>query len=393
MRICMVSCDYLPRPGGLAAHVYGLSRGLTQLGHEVVVLTCSRHGYPPGVSTEDGVLVWRVKIPESIWTRGLILLKKRLIYRRSFRFARYRPSILGLPLRAFHAKNNLDVVHCHGYGSDLCVPKWIPDVPCVFTNHTSMFIKDVENGKGKEIWERLAHADFFIAPSEQLRDLLVEIGADSARTETIPNGVDCTIFSPAADAQRRSQLGFDIDHLIVLTARRLVPKNGVRYLVSAAARFLRAVPKARLLVAGDGPQREELERLTDGLGIADKTTFLGNLSRKEMPAITNVADVVVLPSLKEATSIAGLEAMACAKPLVGTSVGGIPEIIVPEKTGLLVPPRDADALARATMRLLRDDRLRAQMATAARARVETQFSWKAIARRTVRVYREVIARR
>jgi glycosyltransferase involved in cell wall biosynthesis len=125
-------------------------------------------------------------------------------------------------------------------------------------------------------------------------------------------------------------------------------------------------------------------------GMQERTLFLGAVANADMPDIYRAADISVLPSLAEATSIAGLEAMACAVPLVGTRVGGIPTILQDGVTGLLIPPRDADALAAAIGRLARDVGLRRNLGAAARQSVELSFSWPRIAARTLAVYEGVL---
>ena len=179
---------------------------------------------------------------------------------------------------------------------------------------------------------------------------------------------------------------FRPDHVLVLAARRLVPKNGTQYLMEAAAVFLGRFPQAVLVIAGDGPERDALEGTAQERGIAGRVRFLGNLLRAQLPAVIGMSDIAVLPSLKEATSIAGLEAMACAKPLVGTNVGGIPEIIEEGITGLLVPPASPTPLADAVSSLIADADLRHRMGGAARQRAVTEFAWPVIARRTAEVY-------
>ena len=127
-------------------------------------------------------------------------------------------------------------------------------------------------------------------------------------------------------------------------------------------------------------------------GMLDRTIFLGSVANSEMPDLYRAADLSVLPSLAEATSIAGLEAMATGLPLVGTDVGGIPTIIEDKATGLIVPPRDPDAMANALGQLISDADLRRRMGAAARAKVEREFTWPVIVRKTVEVYRACLDR-
>ena len=142
----------------------------------------------------------------------------------------------------------------------------------------------------------------------------------------------------------------------------------------------------KCLIAGDGAEMGKFSQEVIRLAIADKVIFAGRVPNTEMPKYYAASDVVVLPSLKEATSIAGLEAMATGKPLVGTNVGGIPQIITDGETGILVPPRNPDELAHAIVFLLNDDGKRAAMGLNARKRAESEFSWQIIAGKTQNIY-------
>jgi len=363
MRLCLLSTDYLPNPGGIAAHVAGLSQALAELGHEVIVLTVSRYRGRAEAYEEQGVRV--VRVP-----------------RLGDRLQGARARLLHRALEDLHAESPLDLVHFHMYGPESEATRRFGQAPAVFTNHSSGFIRDVESGLGAALWEEINHAREFIAPSLELLDLLLQLGCPPDHATFIPNAVDHTTFRLS---ERRRLAG-----ATVLCPRRLEPKNGVRFVIEAAPRLLGECPEALILIAGDGSEAADLRRRSAELGLGDRVRFLGNVSRTDMPGLVASSDVVVLPSLKEATSVAGLEAMACGKPLVGTTVGGLPQIITDGVTGLLVPPADPNALAEAILGLLRDSALRETMGAAARARVEREFAWPAIARQTLAVYERAL---
>jgi type III pantothenate kinase len=127
------------------------------------------------------------------------------------------------------------------------------------------------------------------------------------------------------------------------------------------------------------------------LGVADSVIFAGSQDNRDLPEFYAAADIVAIPSLKEATSIAGLEAMASACAVVATNVGGLPEIIEDGVTGLLVPPRDPAALSLAITRLVETPALRKHLGLAARARVERSFTWEQVANETTKAYERAIA--
>lgn len=176
----------------------------------------------------------------------------------------------------------------------------------------------------------------------------------------------------------------------MLVPRRLFEKNGVEY-------FIRALPLIRTeleidaVLVGDGPERERLERIAGELDVTDMVTFMGSRPNDEMPALLADADVAVLPSLMEATSVAALEAMSCGVPVAASRVGGLPEI-VDESVGTLFEPADPQSLATALVALLRrPDRV----ATGLRARERVVQSWSVVrlARRHQEIYETLLRER
>jgi glycosyltransferase involved in cell wall biosynthesis len=206
----------------------------------------------------------------------------------------------------------------------------------------------------------------------------------------IPNGVDPARFKPGP-SDARATLGIGVDEVVVVLARRLVEKNGVTWFARALGPLHDR--KFRVIIAGDGAERDAMHAVLAENGMLDRTLFLGAVANKDMPALYRAADISVLPSLAEATSIAGLEAMASGVPLVGTRVGGIPTIIEDGATGMIVPPRDPGAMAIALGALIDNPDLRHRMGAAARAKVEREFTWNVVAGRTIDVYRACLERR
>ena len=146
-----------------------------------------------------------------------------------------------------------------------------------------------------------------------------------------------------------------------------------------------------MLLVGDGPDRAKLEARVSQLHLRNSVIFAGSVDNSELPEFYADADLVAIPSLNEATSIAGLEAMASGCAIVASHVGGLPEIVDEGKTGFLVPPSDPEQLAEAMRRLLKAADLRAKFGEEARLRIEREFSWDRIAHETTCVYREAIA--
>ena len=160
--------------------------------------------------------------------------------------------------------------------------------------------------------------------------------------------------------------------------------KGIRYLIEAVADLRQTVPTARLLVVGDGPFKQSLMNLVQKLGLDEQVIFTGY--RRDIPQMMNTMDVFVLPSLREDLPLSLIEAMAMRKPVVATSVGGIPEVVVDGETGILVPPMDSTALAKAIARILLNKQIASRMGLAGRQRVENQFSADAVVARTQQIY-------
>jgi glycosyltransferase involved in cell wall biosynthesis len=197
------------------------------------------------------------------------------------------------------------------------------------------------------------HMDQLIAVSKAIEHKLVDEERVQAPVRLIYNGVDLSRYDHTeACCTLSEEYGMEPGSKIVGVIARLEPEKGHPTLLEAWPTVLRSVPDAYLLLVGEGSRREALESLARELHIAHRVVFTGR--RDDVPAVTAALDVAVLPSYREAQGLSILEAMALSRPVVASNVGGIPEMIADGETGLLVPPRDPDALAAAVTRLLID---------------------------------------
>jgi glycosyltransferase involved in cell wall biosynthesis len=229
--------------------------------------------------------------------------------------------------------------------------------------------------------------DRYIAVSRALaRDIEQRLDVPPTQIQVVPNGIPLEPFEslPAADPQVRLAMAGRLDLPIVLTLARLDEQKGLTYLLRAAAQL----PHVAVVIAGEGPARGALAAEVGALGIADRVSFLG--FRSDIPRLLANADLFVLPSLNEGLPLAVLEAMAAARPVIATAVGGTTEVVRHRETGLLVPPSDANALASAIDELFRDSELASQLARAGRALVRRGFSSAAMARSVMAVYDELL---
>jgi glycosyltransferase involved in cell wall biosynthesis len=364
IRVLLVTSEFPPDLGGIASHVAELARALAPLADVEVV-----H-------------------PRSLWTTaaqwngaGVPVHRPALIKGEPFYQAMLRQW-----LARKLAQQPVDILHVHGM-RPLSATRGLK-AKTIFTNHSSGFLARLHASPARKAATArlLTHVDALIAPSDELVEA-ARIFGYRGPASMIANGVDAERFHPGSSSFR-AQHGIAPDEIVILLARRLAEKNGVKDFAKAV-RFLE--PKNfRVVIAGDGPERAKMTSILSESNQLGRVLFLGPVSNADMPDIYRAADISVLPSLAEATSIAGLEAMASGVPLVGTRVGGIPTIIADNETGLLVSPRHLEGMAAALNRLIVDRDMRARFGAAARKRVEAEFSWPTIAQATLSVYEQCL---
>jgi len=221
-----------------------------------------------------------------------------------------------------------------------------------------------------------------VAVSSVLRQSAIELGIPSSHCVVIPNSVDTDyFFVPADQLQGREQ--------IILFVGSLIKRKGVDILLKALVKTLRIAPEALCVIAGEGPEQGHLESLAHELGISERIQFLGMIDRTHVRIWMQRAKVLVLPSTEEGQGVVMLEAMACGTPVIGTSVGGIPEVLTSE-VGWLVPPTDVDALNAALLDALTHTSAWSIKSVRSRNLVETQFSAAAVYRQYDVVYQDAL---
>lgn len=247
----------------------------------------------------------------------------------------------------------------------------------------------------------LSRADWVTACSDDLRDRTIRLGADPARIETVPYGVDAHRFRPDADARARvrAALGLGPDDLVWFTAGRFVSKKGFEFLIDALGQLAPRWPAARLVLAGGGDLDAALRARARDRGVADRVVFPGVLAQGDVGSYLAASDIAVVPSVHdEQGNVDGLpntvmESLASGTPLVASRVAGIPSVVTDGETGLLVPERDVPALGGALERLMGDAGLRAMLGGRARAYVQSEHSWARVAERFEVAYDRATARR
>lgn len=241
-----------------------------------------------------------------------------------------------------------------------------------FTMHGPTEFFDVRHFR---LGEKLRHASFVVCISDFARSQLMSLSepAGWAKLPVIHVGIPIEQFTPLGD-DGRPQAACDI-----LCIGRLVPEKGQAVLIEAVAQLAERGQTASLTFAGEGPQRENLERLAERLGLAAEVSFRGAVGQEELHALYEGASIFCLPSFSEGVPVVLMEAMAMRVPAIGTTITGVPELIEDGRSGLLVPPGRPDRLADALQRLLNDGSLRRELGAAGRQKVLEEFDAEASA--------------
>jgi glycosyltransferase involved in cell wall biosynthesis len=303
----------------------------------------------------------------------------------------------GLPLASALARlideRKIDVVHCTlQYSLFLAWMARIsarskPALVCAI--HTT-----INRGLYEEMFDRVLYRRLFRACKalifvcrSQCEHWLRKYPELESRAHVVFNGIDTKTFDPARSgngAKIRESFGIPDDGRLVACVAAFRPEKGHDLLVTAFGKALEQCPQAYLLLAGDGPTRQSVERLVSELGLAPRVKFAGAID--DVRALLAASDATVLASTAvETFSMAMLESMAMGVPVVATDMGGTREAVWDGKTGLIVPPDDVPALARALVRLLGDDERRRTFGASARKLVLERFTEEQMIRETERI--------
>jgi L-malate glycosyltransferase len=233
-------------------------------------------------------------------------------------------------------------------------------------------------------WKYLRPAAHYVAVSEAVKRILVDSGIATCRVQTIHSGIDLQRFDDMVSAPAL----FPAGTRVVGTVGHLAGHKGHRYLLEAMPYLLQLEPRVGLVIVGDGKLRGALEAQAASLGIAERVCFTG--FRRDVLALMQQFEVFVFSSYLEGLGTAMLDAMALRKPVVATRAGGIPEVVQDGVTGLLVPPREPQALAQAVHRLLHQPELGQRFGNAGCKRVEQYFTAQQMAAQTLQLYRRLL---
>jgi glycosyltransferase involved in cell wall biosynthesis len=287
-------------------------------------------------------------------------------------------------LRQLMRTEDVDLVHTHS-----SIDAWLAGfaahslhLPVVRSRHVSIPVKRRRNF----VYNTLCHR--IISSGEAIREVLITAGVDPEKIVAIPAGVDTAQFHPAVSgaAVRRE---FGLNSPVIGTVAMFRRSKGHRILLQAIPEILRSAPGAVFLWVGDGVGRAALEQEIAAAGVHAKVYMAG--FREDVAACIAAMDVVVLPSIKsDGVPQVILQALAMRKPVVASAVGGIPEVIQHQRTGVLVPANDPQALAEAIVQVLRDPESAAAWAHAGGQSIDTRYALEYMIDRTAAVYTEVL---
>lgn len=371
MKILVIPDTYLPRLGGGEVYAYKLAHFLKKQGHAVKVLTPEQ-----GTWVNDNEFpVIRLKFPRNpfVFFKSLAtyysLVKEADIVHGIYS---HKMTLIGGFLVKLLGKKM--VITEEGWG--------ILDLP----GNTWFYAKIHNFYRSMSI--KLCYR--FIASCREFVDIAKRYTTNFAKITYQPNSVDTDEFKPGERDYSLLPFAYD-DQPLIFIVRRMVPKNGVQFLVECAPYVLKKVPNAQFVHIGWGKLEEHLKQRVSELGIGDNFHFLGRIENAIVQKYMNLADMVVFPSTAEATSIACLESMSLGKPIVASKVGGFPEMINEGKNGHLVnltdteasdydapmtlPQEKLQALADAIIHLSTDKDACARMGAHSRERALNEFSW------------------
>ena len=366
MNILIVSSSFLPKINGAIRCVYDHARKLAERGHNVYLVTRKLDG-TPAYENIEGINVIRASPSyrrTSFWNRiGLFFSQMALVI-------------------MLHRKIHFDVIHSHGTEPALSAlpTKYLFKVPLILTTHSTPFLwpswtwwKSPTEFKVSWLIAKFVvkNVDYIIAQSEGVKSYMLDLHESglAKKIRIIPTGVDESKFRKSDDQESGKP--------IVLFVGGLSRVKGIDTLIKAASKVLKAVPETLFLIAGEGPQQQNLEKLAEQLGIRNSVIFKGYVTDDEtLVDLYDISTIVVLPSnVGGPVACTILEGMSVGKPVISTNVkGGIPDVIRNGETGILVRPGDVEELSSAIIKLLTNPELTKRMGDLGRKRVEAKYS-------------------
>jgi glycosyltransferase involved in cell wall biosynthesis len=361
MKIALVVTLFPPKwLAGTEIASYNIAKNLAKKGHEVHVITSLDEGFP------------RKEILDHFCIHRIPLKKIRFIGVICFWFR------ILLEIK----KTNPDIVHIQsistalpGLFSKIALKK--PFI--VWAQGSDIYLPDKFTKLISKIV--LKNASTVIALSKDMKTKMNDI-YKREDTVILPNGIELAKFQNICPRKQNDKTKS------IIFVGTLRPVKGVKYLIEAMNIIHENLPDTKLLIVGDGPDREKLKRLVQELNLQSCTHFAGKVSNEEIPEYMAQADLFALPSLSESFGIVNIEAMASGLPIITTNVGGLPEIVINGKNGFLVEPKNSKALAEKVILLLNDIDLCKKISAANKLTAEN-YSWYSISKELQKIYEKI----
>jgi phosphatidylinositol alpha-1,6-mannosyltransferase len=368
MRLCILSTEFPPGPGGIGTHAYELARWLTTAGWEVSVVAPQNYASRSEIEAFNQAQPFPVSHLRSLPGGTPVRTVDR--WRSALRWIRtWKPEMLlgsgsrAVWLTALIARRESLPWVAVGHGTEFGTTGWL---------------------ERKMTYDSFRAASGVVCVSSYTRDCMVRRGIVTHSVRVIPNGADPQRFAPLPPEQVhafRADRGWN-DCRVLLTVGNVTPRKGQEVVIRALPQVLSRLPNVHYVMAGLPTQKVELQRLAENLGVARNVHFSGRVESKILPLLVNGCDVFVMTSRHtsggdfEGYGIAVIEAALCGKPAVVSAGSGLAEAVVPDRTGLVVPQNDTEATAAAILRMLTDNGLRERMGEAARMRAIQEQTWE-----------------
>ncbi len=385
MKVLMITTAFPRWMGdGRGNFVYEAAQAIKRQGCQVRVIAM----HNPGAKTRewmDGIEVIR---PRYLPERWEILAKDSAGLPQAWRTNPWAKLAL-LPFLVVHTLTVLryapqaDILHANWTLSGMVawLTQWLHRKPYVVTVHGSDVFQATRSGLIRNLTRLTLSSSStasIIAVSRKLAEHLIQIGVPSEKIRVIPDGVRTDEFTPSEEPRKK----------VILSVGALTEIKGGDLLIEAFAQIHHSLEGYQLVFAGEGACRERWENRVRELGLESKVLFTGQLNRQEVARWMRQAEIFVLPSRSEGLGVVFLEALASGTPCIGTSVGGIPDILTPE-VGILCPPEDSTRLAEAMLSLLSHPAQLQEMRKNARKRAVEVFDWERIAQQIIHLYSQV----
>ena len=373
----LLNYEFPPLGGGAGRATHNVAKGLANSGHQVAVLTSGIKGQKPREYL-DGFTIYRVRS----WRKG--------IHDCGYRGALIYVFMAAIKYIQLTKVEKYDVIHYFFSiptglisllpGSHRKIPYIVSlrgsDVPFYdVVNKKLQWFHNLLRPINRKIW---LNAEKVVAVTSSLRSTAYRTARD-LEIEVIPNGIDSAIFNPQEPIEMTK------GKLKLITVTRLIARKGIQHVLQALSEL--SNEKVNLLIVGTGNYENQLKEMTDALSLHQTVKFYGYCPNEKLPMLLNQHDVFILPSLTEAFGNSFAEAMACGLPVIGSKIGGIPDL-VKDENGILVEPGDIVQIKAAINNMIASEAMRIRMGKENSKLIQNRYQWKNVVERYLGIYEQ-----